>query len=200
MTSRPDIVFEDFEDGYRNWMVEGRAFGSAPTSAPLPDQPPVTGFAGRTFANSFHGGDSAHGRLLSREFVVERHFIRFLIGGGNSAHLQVRLLVNGSPVRASTSPAEDGRLRPVTWDAREFCGLKARIEIADQKSGDFGHITIDQIVFTDAPCSRGVLELLDKLLPGRFKAVLPSPFAGPSNAPSLRRTGAACRRSIGVNH
>lgn len=180
VTSRPDIVFEDFEGDYAKWTVEGTAFGSAPSRGPLPDQPPVSGFAGSAFANSFHGSDSAHGRLVSREFTVERNFIRFLIGGGNSSHLQVRLVVDGRTVRASTSPAEDGRMRRVIWDVREFAGRKARIEIVDQKRGDFGHITVDQIEFTDAPCDRAVMELLEELLPGRFRAAAPVKDAAPN--------------------
>lgn len=170
---RPDMVFEDFETDYSKWSVEGTAFGSAPTSGPLRDQPPVSGFVGHAFANSFHGSDSAHGRLVSREFTVERNFIRFRIGGGNSGNLQVRLIVDGRTVRASTSAAEDGRLRPAVWDVREFVGRRAHIEIVDQKRGDFGHITVDQIAFTDVPCDGAVMALLEELLPGRFKAAAP---------------------------
>jgi uncharacterized protein (DUF608 family) len=181
VTTRPDIVFEDFEGDYANWTVEGTAFGAAPTQRALRDQPPVRGFAGRAFANSFHGSDSAHGRLVSREFMVERNFIRFLIGGGNSGNLQVRLIVNGQTVRATTSPTEDGQMRRTTWDVREFVGRKARIEIVDQKRGDFGHITVDQIEFTDLPCDRTVMELLEELLPGRFKSATPARNATPPN-------------------
>ncbi|MDW8310368.1 MAG: GH116 family glycosyl hydrolase, partial [Verrucomicrobiales bacterium] len=171
--ARPDIVFEDFEGDYSKWTVEGTAFGDAPTRRALRDQPPAQGFIGQAFANSFHGSDSAQGRLISREFTVERNFIRFRVGGGNSSHLQVRLIVDGKTVRATTSAAEDGRLRPASWDVREFAGRAARIEIVDQKRGDFGHITVDQIEFTDLPCDRAVMELLEALLPGRFQAAAP---------------------------
>jgi uncharacterized protein (DUF608 family) len=170
VAARPDIVFEDFEGGYEKWEVEGTAFGTAPARGALPDQKPVTGFLGQGLVNSFLGGDSAQGRLLSKPFTIERNFIRFLIGGGNSAALQIRLLVDGKTVRATTSPKEVERLMRASWNVSEFTGKTARIEITDQKKGSFGHIEVDQIEFVDLPCDRAVMELLEEILPARFSS------------------------------
>jgi non-lysosomal glucosylceramidase len=167
---RPDIVFEDFERGFENWKVEGAAFGPAPARGALPDQQPVTGFLGAGFANSYHGGDSAQGRLTSKPFTIERNFIRFRIGGGGSGALQIRLLVAGKTVRAMTSAREEERLVSASWNVREFAGRTAQIEIVDQKQGPWGHINVDQIEFTDVPGERQVMELLEQLLPAHFRA------------------------------
>ena len=87
---RPDIVFEDFENGYGGWTVEGKAFGAKPAAGTLQAQQPVAGFEGKGFVNSYLGGDEPTGKMTSKPFTIERHFIRFLIGGGRHADTQVR--------------------------------------------------------------------------------------------------------------
>jgi len=178
---RPDIVFEDFEGGLEKWEVEGPAFGSSPAHGALPGQINLSGFLGQGLANSHHGGEGAQGCLRSKPFTIERNFIRFLIGGGSSGVLQIRLLVSGKAVRATTSAKEDGRLRWGSWNVREFAGKTARIEIADQKKTNFGHIEVDQIEFTDVPGDRKVMELLEGLLPAHFSAARNVPAKDNSN-------------------
>ena len=100
--TRPDVVFEDFEHGYDKWKVEGDAFGSQPATGTLPNQNTVTGFKGKGLVNSFVGGDDATGKLVSQPFTIKRNFIRFLIGGGSHPTTQIRLIVGGKVVRASS--------------------------------------------------------------------------------------------------
>jgi len=173
VTERPDILFEDFEGSYEKWQVEGEAFGKAPARGTLPNQQPVTGFLGQGLVNSYLGGDDSRGRLLSQPFRIERHFIRFRIGGGGSKALQIRLLVDGKTVRATTSAKEEEQLVPASWDVRQFAGKTARLEIVDHKRGPWGHINVDHIVFSDAPGDRAVMTLLEELLPARFNGMRP---------------------------
>jgi len=180
---RPDILFEDFEGGFEKWEVEGSAFGKSPAHGALPDQINLSGFLGQGFANSHHGGENAQGTLRSKPFTIERNFIRFLIGGGSSGALQIRLLVDGRTVRATTSAREDGRLRPASWNVREFVGHTAQIEIADRKKTNFGHIQVDHIEFTDVPGDRALMELLEELLPARFRAA--RTMTAPDNANTI---------------
>ena len=119
--SRADLVFEDFENGYKNWRVEGAAFGPGPAAGTLPGQQPVSGFEGKGLVNSFRDGDDTTGRLVSKEFTVERSFIRFLVGGGSRATTQVRLVVDGKTVRAA-SGRDLERLQPAFWDVSAFRG------------------------------------------------------------------------------
>ena len=113
--ARPDILFEDFEHGYDNWTVQGEAFGKEPAHGTLPNQQPVSGFLGHGLVNSFLGGDDTTGRLISKNFTIERRFIRFLVGGGQPQDTQIRLLVDGKAVRAA-SGKDNERLEPALWD------------------------------------------------------------------------------------
>ncbi len=164
---RPDLVFEDFEQGYGRWRVEGTAFGTQPAHGTLPGQQEVSGFLGHGLVNSFVGGDDTTGKLISQPFTIERRYIRFLVGGGSHPGTQVRLVVDGKVVRAA-SGRNDERLMPATWDVREFAGKQAHIEIVDEAHGGWGHINVDQIEFADLPVTVGTLGLLDELLPPRF--------------------------------
>jgi hypothetical protein len=49
--------------------------------------------------------------------------------------------------------SDDERLDWHEWDESEFEGRTARLEIVNQATEVWGHINVDQIVFTDAPAS-----------------------------------------------
>jgi uncharacterized protein (DUF608 family) len=170
VTDRPDIVFEDFEHGYDKWKVEGEAFGKEPAHGTLPFQNPVSGFLGRGLVDSYVGGDDKTGRLTSQPFVIERRFIRFLVGGGHHANTQIRLVLDGKVVRA-TSGKDNEQLLPAMWDVGGFQGQTAHIEIVDEQQGGWGHINVDQIEFSDMPGNRAVMQVLEELLPARFSAI-----------------------------
>ncbi len=119
------------------------------------------------------GGDDTTGRLVSQPFTIERRFIRFLVGGGHYARTQIRLLVNGKVVRA-TSGKDNERLQPATWEVGDLQGQTAHIEIVDEQKGGWGHVNVDQIEFTDMPGNRAVMQLLEELLPARFSGVRPA--------------------------
>ncbi len=150
-----DIVFADFEGyNYGAWKVEGAAFGNGPSEGALPGQMSVSGYAGKGLANSYHGEDDARGRLVSPEFVIDRKYISFLIGGGGfEGKTCIDLFIGNRAVRSTTGPntepggSED--LAQAGWDVSEFVGQSARIEIIDDATGGWGHINVDQIVFTD---------------------------------------------------
>jgi uncharacterized protein (DUF608 family) len=167
---RPDIRFEDFEQGYEKWTVTGTAFGREPAHGTLPNQQRVSGFLGGGLVNSYLGGDDPTGRLTSKPFKLERNFIRFLVGGGHHERTQIRLLVNGKVVRAA-SGKDNERLEAATWEVREFAGQEAQLEILDEQPGGWGHINVDEIVFSDQVANPAVFELLVELLPARFSSV-----------------------------
>jgi uncharacterized protein (DUF608 family) len=174
---RPDILFEDFEQGYDKWTVEGRAFGPKPARGTLPNQQPVSGFLGQGLVNTYFEGDGTTGRLLSPTFTVDRHYVRFLAGGGSHANTQIRLRIDDRVVRSAAGRNLE-QLQPVSWDVREFAGREARIEIVDENTGPWGHVNVDQIEFSDTPANLAVFRLLDELLPARF-----------TDARTVRRTG-----------
>ena len=150
-----DAVFADFEGtNYGEWKTEGTAFGHGPAPGKLEHQMNVDGFLGKGFVNSFHDGDGALGKLTSPEFKISHAFINFLIGGGGFAdETCMNLLVEGKAVRTATGentkPGGSEHLEPGSWDVHDLVGQAARIEIVDQRKGSWGHVTVDQIVFSD---------------------------------------------------
>lgn len=170
---REDVLLADFEgDTYGiGWKTTGTAFGKGPAKGALPNQMPVTGFAGKGLVNSFAGGDSGTGTLTSPAFKVERKYLNFLVGGGKHAGKTcVNLLVGGKSVRTATGPNDKPggteRLDWHTWDVAEFEGKEAVIEIVDDEKGGWGHINADHFVQGDKkkqvePVSR-VFDNLDK--------------------------------------
>ena len=147
--SRPEIVFETFENGYGAWKAEGTAFGSAPAEGTLPGQQAVSGFLGKKLVNTFLDGDSTKGRLTSPGFKIERRFISFLVGGGAMAKRTcINLFVDDRQVRTATGHNSEA-LAWQEWDVSEFEGRTGRIEIVDDSTEGWGHINVDQIVFTD---------------------------------------------------
>ncbi len=151
-----DITFADFEGpDYGAWKTQGEAFGDAPARGTLPGQMQLDGFAGKGLVNSFHKGDDSTGRLTSPEFKIERAGISFLIGGGGFAEKTcMNLMLDGKAVRTAmgpnTKPGGTENLEPGFWDVKEFAGRSARFEIVDDAKGGWGHVNVDQIVFTDS--------------------------------------------------
>ena len=144
-------VIADFEGkDYGDWKVTGDAFGPGPAQGQLPNQNPVEGFVGHGLVNSFYQGDASTGTLTSPEFQITNSFLDFLIGGGASKVTRMDLWVDNRVVR--TASGEDSeRLTWRSWDVREFMGQPAKLEIVDQATGEWGHISVDQIMMTDAP-------------------------------------------------
>ena len=169
-----DVVFEDFEGGYARWTVEGTAFGQKPAPGTLDAQQPVSGFRGHGLVNSYLGGDGPTGKMTSQPFTIDHAFVRFLIGGGDHPGTQMRLVVDGKVVRA-TSGQDSETLTPAQWPVGEFRGKTAHIEIVDQETGAWGHVLVDQIVFSDVALSPSTYAILRALL-GTLPAQMPQPF------------------------
>ena len=145
-------LFEDFENkSYEGWTLTGDAFGKQPSRGTEAGQQPVSGFAGRGLVNTFIAGDGPQGTATSKPFRIERRYIGFLIGGGaHAGQTCINLKVDGQVVRTATGKNLE-TLEPASWDVADLKGKDAVIEIVDQHSGGWGHINVDQILFSDVP-------------------------------------------------
>ncbi|HRZ18300.1 MAG TPA: hypothetical protein P5141_12115, partial [Candidatus Hydrogenedentes bacterium] len=89
------------------------------------------------------------------EFVIERRFINFLIGGGNQEEKTcVNLLVEGKAVRTARGINTE-KLDWRSWNVTRLEGKTARIEIVDEAAGGWGHVNADQFLFEDEPKEGG---------------------------------------------
>ena len=169
---RADIVFEDWDkETYDGWMVEGAAFGNGPIKKS--DIPSYQGDVGGDTArvvnshasapgDSIEAKDSAVGKLTSREFTIERHFITFWIGGGkarSNSRLGLTLLVDGKAAKTA-SGKDQNQMAFDHFDVRAFEGKTARLEILDDATGGWGNVGVGRIVFGDQAAQAGPLEAL----------------------------------------
>jgi sucrose-6-phosphate hydrolase SacC (GH32 family) len=159
---RPDILIADFEsETYGDWITTGDAFGPGPARGTLPNQMPVSGFAGRGLVNTFRGVDAGTGTLTSTPFKIERDHITFLIGGGKDLkNTAIFLVVDGQVVRTATGPNDapggSERLDLQAWNVHDLIGQSATIRIVDEARGPWGHINVDQIEQTDQPPAKAL--------------------------------------------
>ena len=150
--ARVDKTFEDFESGsYGAWKTEGTAFGNHPTTPDIVESDNVSGEQGKFLVNSRFTStlDTATGKLISPAFIISENFINFSIAGGHyEGKTCINLIVDGQTV-ASTSGNMSDRLKPAGWNVEAWKGKEAHIEIVDDETGDWGHISIDDIQFSN---------------------------------------------------
>src|SRR5579862_6870530 len=144
-------VFADFETtDYAGWTITGNAFGLTPASGNSPFAN-SSGYLGDKFVSSWTAGrgDAATGTLTSTRFTITENCINFLIGGGNHpGQTCINLLINGVVVQSATGSNSD-ILRWAGWNVSKWKGQAAQLQIVDQFTGDWGHISIDHIMFSD---------------------------------------------------
>ena len=147
-----DIVLFDFEgERFQGWQISGTAFGTAPARGTLTNQQQVTGFLGRGYVNSYHGGDRSTGALTSAEFILAKPYLNFLIGGGNHpGETCLNLIVDGKAVKSATG-TDFEKLHWHSWQLFPWLNKQARLEILDQHSGGWGHLNLDQVTLSDQP-------------------------------------------------
>ena len=143
-----DLVIDNFARGdLAGWTVIGETLRVQESTKP-------DGSA-RRLLESVAKGDRLTGRALSPEFVVQRDYINFRIGGDASWPdvLGVNLLRNGSIVRAASGSRNLGthgtELYPVSWDIRALRGSKVRIEVLDEAIA--GIIRVASIMQSNRP-------------------------------------------------
>lgn len=160
-----NLLIADFEsESFGTWTTQGEAFGSGPTIGAVTGQKGAKSFGGKRLANSAAGGVLATGRLISPEFLIERDYIRFLIGGAEiPKETSLNLLVDGKNVRSATGlKSKINRsqvLRHDDWNVAEFKGKAARLEIVDSSTNATGHILIDDILQTNVALKSPAFQL-----------------------------------------
>ena len=130
--------------------VTGTAFGKAPTAGPTGNQQEVTGYIGRGFANGYHGGDGAKGKLALPEMTLDGQPIHVLVGGGKDCQKTfVGLEVEGRIV-ARACGKNDEIMRPAELSTSAYAGKRGRVVVVDESSGSWGHVCADDVLVLNA--------------------------------------------------
>lgn len=159
-TAAPDIVLFDFEGNspLQGWKSEGDAFFVAEATAPYHGKIRIENVQGGHFLYSFDTARRTNtpvGSLTSPEFVIERDYINFFLGGGRGFpdRIGAQLLVDGKVVRSSTGresrPGISLKLVQLSWEVRAFRGKTARIVFQDRTP--YGTTAADHFVMSDTP-------------------------------------------------
>src|SRR5690242_7508170 len=159
-----DIVLSDFEELNYAWLpggvwaASGNCFGSGPAQGTLAGQNPVDGYLGHGLVNTFLNGDSCTGTLTSPPFTIQRKYIKFLIGGGNTrGQTCMNLLVGGQVVRTAVGMGDREQLGWLQWNVSAYANQTAQIQIVDSATGGWGHINVDQITETDTSLTSSII-------------------------------------------
>lgn len=151
-TKRPDIRFEDFENGFTKWYADGGAFANGPAAKPS------QGFQGEALAVSYNGSDELVGKLISQPFIIDRTYIHFMVTGGNyPKSTTVDLIIDGDTVRTAHGRKNNNMYRE-RWDVSEYEGKLASIELVDKSKNSFGFIGADDFIFSDSPYKPGLIK------------------------------------------
>jgi len=147
-----------FEKGsLENWKATGEAFKMQPTKG---DNTKARGressklvgnywvgtyesYNGKTGQAGRDQGDGPVGQITSKEFLVEKKFINFLVGGGAHKETCVRILVDGKQYQLS-SGFNSETMKQVSADVSQFRGNKAQIMVIDNATGGWGHVNADE--------------------------------------------------------
>ena len=139
-------VLADFEDGLDGWQPSGDGI----VNSSLHDFPlrlPSIGYSGRGCLTSFHPrrGDAATGTARSPEFTAgpDDH-LSFLLGGGRSEKMGMRLLADGVEVRVWHGP-NGPTLRPIVHPLAEVAGKTLQLELFDDEIEHWGYVSLDHV-------------------------------------------------------
>ncbi|HEY3370375.1 MAG TPA: GH116 family glycosyl hydrolase [Prolixibacteraceae bacterium] len=130
--------------------VDGPAFKEKPSKGNVSNQQKVSGFLGKQLINTFDpSGDGQMGVLQSPPVLINKRYLKFLVGGGSDPDkTAVKLLIGGKIVETAVGNSTETLLEK-TWDLKKYKGKKAVIQIVDNATGGWGHIMADQFVLTD---------------------------------------------------
>lgn len=142
LTSTPAVFpaglnFSDFKNGLNKWQVTGNAFH-------VESDP-----QGNSVLSSFNQSDQATGTVLSQPFTINHDYINFKIAGGKHENSTVmQLLINDEVVKTAKGN-NSGNMIERAWDVSNLKAKQGQIKIIDTEQGDWGHVKVADITFSD---------------------------------------------------
>ena len=141
-----------FENGFEGWRLKGDAVTNHREHKY--HQQPITGDVGLGFLTSYHPvrQDAAMGVARSPEFTAtEDALLAFLIAGGESGDMGVRLLANGVEVgvwrgRCLSYFGFSEHFEMIVRPLADVAGKTLQLELFDHETGGWGHIMLDHVL------------------------------------------------------
>ena len=138
----------EYGDGFDGWQREGDAVTNHGQHEHYVNQRMILGNKGPGFLTSFHPsrGDGATGTARSPEFTAtEDHWLAFLIAGGKSDGVGLRLWADDAVVRVWHGRNSE-RFTAVVHPLSDVAGKTLQLELFDSESGIWGHIMLDHVM------------------------------------------------------
>ena len=144
---------------YGSRVSRGPAFRKTPSQGSAAGQQTVSGFLGKGLVNTFDpDGDGPVGTLVSPKFNLNKKFLHLLVGGGSfEGQTCVDLVVDGKTVESANGRNTE-QLAWTSWDVSKWKGKTATVRIVDKATGAWGHILADQIMLSDAPLDKVLVD------------------------------------------
>ena len=147
-SSDSGTTFDNFNTSLANWKVRGDAFDTTPAKTAYPGQSEISGNKDG-FINSFKGGNKSTGTMLSKKFTINKKYIKLKIAGGAHKGLTaVQLIVDGKVQKEATGQ-NSSNLSDRTWNVAHLMNKSAQLKIVDLHSGNWGHVIVDDIIFSN---------------------------------------------------
>ena len=140
-------VLSNFEDGLDGWQPSNDGIGHYGLDEYYPSRFPIHGYAGFGFLSSVHPrrGYAATALARSPEFTARPgESLTFLLAGGNSEHLGIRLLVDGTEAHVWRS-ADTGIFEPIVYPLTEVVGKTLQLELFDDDVEFRGFVMLDHV-------------------------------------------------------
>ena len=150
------------------WTPTGAFVGKGPARG----GPGDPGYVGDKYVQScLEGCDAATGTLTSPDFVITKPYINFVIGSGNHPYpdqpTAAVLWVDGQVVRTATGK-NDPMMDWVAWDVSALIGKTAKLQIIDESTGGWGHISVDHFIQSNQPAKpRPIATAVSLLVDGK---------------------------------
>ena len=165
ITEGKTTILFDFENGtFDGWTLTGDCWDKEPaTTKTFVDRqgnPLVSGIVGNGYLTTLYKNTTTTGKAVSKEFVINKPFLTFKIGGGRyPKQACLNLIVEGKVVRSETG-SDSAELRPASWDVSLLMGVKTHFEIVDNtNAAQRGYIMVDDIHLSTFPIDKQLLNI-----------------------------------------
>ena len=143
-----------FESGtLAGWTATGTAFDKQPVKGDLVAArrgDMKSQHAGQFWIGGFevHQNDKATGTLTSAAFAVTQPWASFLVAGGETAKTRVDVVTkdDGKVIHSAHSDQNE-ELRRSVVDLRKFVGREIFVQLVDEHTAHWGHVSFDDFVF-----------------------------------------------------